>query len=64
MKQDYLAYKKKRLTEIEEIEKPMSGKRKYRALGVAVFIGFFIFTMIMPSGYRWTRLGMPLLHIM
>ncbi len=50
MKQDYLAYKKKRLTEIEEIEKPMSGKRKYIALGVAVFIGFFIFTMIILNG--------------
>ena len=51
MKQDYLAYKKKKLTETpEEIEKPMSAKRKYLALGIAVFVGFFIFTMIILNG--------------
>jgi cell division protein FtsN len=51
LKQDYLAYKKKKLTEIpEEIEKPISGKRKYMALGIAVFVGFFIFTMIVLNG--------------
>ena len=51
MKQDYLAYKKKKLTETpEEIEKPMSAKRKYMALGIAVFVGFFIFTMIILNG--------------
>ncbi len=46
MKQDYLAYKKKKLIEApEEIEKPSSGKRKYIALGVIVFIAFFVFTL-------------------
>ena len=51
MKQDYLAYKKKKLIEAPaEIEKPMSAKRKYMALGIAVFVGFFIFTMIILNG--------------
>lgn len=55
MKQDYLAYKRKRLTEMPEIEKPSGGKRKYFVLAVVVFVAFFILTIVVLNGIFASR---------